>query len=88
MDPKERKALGNAFMRGPQAARDRGANHPTAGEHEAVEDRTAWAEDDEETTVWDADPSTIEPFPVQGRGAEPNSEREDLDGECNDREVS
>lgn len=88
MDPKERKALGNAFIRGPQADRDRGGNYSTSGKHGAVEEGTARVEDEEETSVWDADPSTIEAFPVQGRGAEPNFGRKKPGGESNEKEVS
>ena len=68
MDPKERKALGNAFMRGPQAARDREKVNGSSEKHSGVEN--GHQNEDDEASGWSVDPSQIEAFPVHGRSSE------------------
>lgn len=60
IDPKERRALADAFMRGPQAGRDR----------VAAEEKRGSVEQDEEISVWDCDPTEIQGFSVHGGEAE------------------
>ena len=70
IDPKERRALADAFMRGPQALRDRDEGELVPEEEEAEED-----------AGWDIDPSEIKGFRVHGDGVECVDEPHEVDEE-------
>lgn len=87
IDPKERKALGKAFMTGPQAARDRKIDNAPTDDRQAIENEYL-ADGDDETSSWDADPSKIEAFPVHGRATEADYAQDDPEGNKDGQEVS
>ena len=68
MNQKERKALGSAFIRGPQAARDRGIGKTDAEPPDSIVD--GHHPEEAEDSIWDIDPSLIEAFPVHGSKSE------------------